>query len=130
MLSTVVIIFCLAAEFFGREAARRFLSYSYSYNTGAAFGLLSDAPAMLLNLEIAANVIVLLLLVFARMKKWTRIGLSMMFGGALSNLLERFLLGHVIDWLPVPYTSLQFNLSDVFIGLGALLVFTALTDRL
>ena len=132
MLSTVVILFCLAAEFFGREAAvRMFPNYvSYTYNTGAAFGLLEEAPAMLINLEIMANVAVLLLLVFARLKTFMRVGLSMMFGGALSNLGERFLFGHVVDWIPVPFTSLQFNLSDVFIALGALIVFVALNERM
>ena len=131
MLSTVVILFCLAAEFFGREAAvRMFPNYvSYTYNTGAAFGLLENAPAMLINLEIMANVAVLLLLIFARLKTFMRIGLSMMLGGAVSNLGERFLLGHV-DWIPVPFTSLQFNLSDIFIALGALIVFVALKERM
>ena len=132
MLSTVVILFCLAAEFFGREAMRRMFPSSviYSYNTGAAFGLLENVPAMLINLEIMANVAVLLLLIFARLRTAMRIGLSMMLGGALSNLGERFLLGHVVDWIPVPFTSLQFNLSDIFIALGALIVFVALKERM
>ena len=48
----------------------------------------------------------------------------MMSGGALSNFLERFFLGYVIDWIPSPiiFFDLNFNLADVEISLGALII--------
>ena len=126
LISVAVIAFCVLAEMFGRSAARRFVSYSY--NSGAAFGSLRDSPALLLNLEIAMNIIVLLMLIFGKMRTGTRIGLSMMLGGAVSNLVERIVWGHVIDWIPVPFLPLKFNLSDAFIGLGAVIVFMMLNS--
>ena len=89
---------------------------------------LRDSPAILLNLEIAMNIIVVLLLIFGKMRTMTRVGLSMMLGGAVSNLVERLVWGHVIDWIPVPLLPLKFNLSDAFIALGAVIVFIMLNS--
>ena len=57
-----------------------------------------------------------------------RLGLAIMSGGALSNFLERFFLGHVIDWIPSPFSFIEinFNLADVEISIGALIIFLAL----
>ena len=42
---------------------------------------------------------------------------------SVSNLGERILWGYVVDWIPVPFLDLQYNLADVEISLGALIVF-------
>ena len=123
MTSAVIVVLCVAGEYIARTALREFVVYSY--NTGAAFGIMGGSPEILVWLEAAANVILLGVLLFARMRMITRAGLSLMLGGALSNLGERFLLGHVIDWIPVPFMNLQYNLADVCISLGALIVFLA-----
>ena len=53
-----------------------------------------------------------------------------MAGGALSNFLERFFLGHVIDWIPSPiFFAINFNLADVEISLGALIAFLAIMSK-
>ena len=126
MLSFGIIIFCVLAEIFGRAAMRGHVSFSY--NTGAAFGLMSSSSEMLIWLGVAANIIVACVLIFWKPGKWVRVGLSLMLGGAVSNLAERILLGHVVDWLPVPFTALRFNLSDVFIALGAVLTFIMISS--
>lgn len=123
MTSAVIVVLCVAGEYLARTALREFVVYSY--NTGAAFGIMGGSPEILVWLEVAANVILLGVLLFARMRMITRAGLSLMLGGALSNLGERFLLGYVIDWIPVPFMNLQYNLADVCISLGALIVFLA-----
>lgn len=123
MTSAVIVVLCVAGEYLARTALREFVVYSY--NTGAAFGIMGGSPEILVWLEVAANVILLGVLLFAKMRMITRAGLSLMLGGALSNLGERFLLGYVIDWIPVPFMNLQYNLADVCISLGALIVFLA-----
>ena len=121
MVSAGIILLCVAGEYLARTALREFVVYSY--NTGAAFGIMGGSPELLIVLEVAANVILLGILFFAKIRLITRVGLSLMLGGALSNLAERFLLGHVIDWIPVPFMNLQYNLADIAISLGALIVF-------
>ena len=123
MTSAVIVLLCVAGEYLARTALREVVVYSY--NTGAAFGIMGGSPEILVWLEAAANVILFGVLLFAKMRMITRAGLSLMLGGALSNLGERFLLGHVIDWIPVPFMNLQYNLADVCISFGALIVFLA-----
>lgn len=113
----------MLAEYFARTCLREYLTYSY--NSGAAFGILGGSPELLIWLEVIANVCVVCALVCVRMRLLTRAGLSVMLGGALSNLSERVMIGYVIDWIPVPFMNLRYNLSDVFIGVGALMVFVS-----
>lgn len=127
MTSVVIVLFCVLSEYLARTALREWTAYSY--NVGAAFGIMGGSPDLLLWLEFAANVIVVGVLFFVKMRRGTRVGLSLMLGGAVSNLGERILFGHVIDWIPVPLMNLQYNLSDVFIALGALLVFLAVNKK-
>ena len=54
-----------------------------------------------------------------------RIGFALIVGGAVGNLIDRAVYGHVIDYIlfhtPV-WSFAVFNLADAFITVGALLV--------
>ena len=68
--------------------------------------------------------------IFVKLKLWTRIGISIMAGGALSNMLERMFLGHVVDWIPFIFVKdLMFNLADVEIAVGALIILWSFTRK-
>ena len=127
LCSIGIIILCLLAEHVTRIALSDFIEISY--NTGAAFGVLKRVPGAALILSGISALIMLGVLIFVKLDKWERVGLSMMLGGALSNLLERILLGHVIDWIPlwtpIRFITLNFNIADVEISLGALIAFIA-----
>ena len=43
-------------------------------------------------------------------------------GGAMSNIMDRLVIGGVRDWLPVPVLGLRNNLADWAI-VGALIIF-------
>lgn len=118
----MIIAACVLIE----QAAKIFLSkfLSFTYNTGAAFSLFSNFPELILILSGVSCVILIFVCLFAKMNFFTRLGLSIMSGGALSNFLERIFLGHVIDWIPspFPFIEINFNLADVEISLGALII--------
>ena len=124
-LSLTIIAACVLIE----QAAKNFFSefLPLSYNTGAALSLFSDSPELILILSGVSCVILIFVSLFAKINKLTHIGLAIMSGGALSNFLERFFLGHVIDWIPspLPFLEINFNLADVEISLGALIAFIA-----
>ena len=105
--------------------ARIFFAETLSYNAGAAFGIFGSAPVFTLILSGIACIILLYVLFFVNINSLMRAGLAVMSGGALSNLIERIFLGHVIDWIPFPFSfiDLNFNLADVEISLGALIAF-------
>lgn len=100
-------------------------------NQGAAFGLLSESPAewkvsILILFSIVALVVVSALLwknshVFTA----TGLALALILGGALGNLWDRLLHGHVVDFLDFSiagYHWPSFNVADSAIVIGALLL--------
>ena len=121
MISAGIILLCVLSEYIGRAVAGKFVDVSH--NSGAAFGIMHSTPGLALTLSGIACAVILGVIYLADMKALTRIGLSVMAGGAVSNLLERIFLGYVIDWIPVPFLDLQYNLADIAISLGALIVF-------
>ena len=109
--------------------ARFIFAETLSYNAGAAFGIFGSSPVFTLILSGIACVMILYAVFFMNIKPLMRAGLAVMSGGALSNLIERVTLGHVIDWIPFPFINLNFNIADVEISLGALIAFLSLTPQ-
>ncbi len=54
-------------------------------------------------------------------------GVALLWPGALGNLTDRLWYGYVIDWI---YIGLHFNLADVWLCLGGLLVLKKYADLL
>ena len=125
LLALTIIISCLLIENSARYFLRDFIELST--NPGVAFGIMKNFPGLAFILAIITCLIIFCVCLFARINKFTRAGLALISGGALSNLLERIFCGSVIDWIEFPFVlDLRFNLSDVFISLGALIVFISL----
>ena len=58
-----------------------------------------------------------------------KLGLSLLAGGALSNLADHLIRGYVVDYIYVPWKFLKkiiFNLADAAVFLGVL--FCALSE--
>ncbi len=125
-----------------------FLSLTLAYNQGAAFSLLSDQGGwqrwLFAGLAAAASLGILIwILRLGRRDQLIAAALALILGGAMGNLADRLLLGHVIDFIDFHYRSLggwpgfspdghwpAFNLADSAISLGAvLLVIDALRLR-
>ncbi len=61
----------------------------------------------------------------------TAVGLSMFCGGAISNLIDRIAFGRVVDFLNFGWWAFKpyiFNLADIFICVGLILVSLSLAD--
>lgn len=104
-----------------------FLALYRTYNTGVAFSMFSwmgDKGLILLSLVVIAFVLYLAARTTAR-QMFARIGFVLIIGGALGNLIDRSVYGHVIDYIlfhtPV-WSFAIFNLADTFITIGAGLV--------
>ncbi|TIL71938.1 MAG: signal peptidase II [Mesorhizobium sp.] len=104
-----------------------FLALYRTYNTGIAFSMFSSFGDTGL-VVIAAFVVAFVLLLAARTPPGhvlTRIGFALIVGGALGNLFDRVIYGHVIDYIlfHTPIWSFAiFNLADAFIAVGAVVV--------
>ena len=104
-----------------------FLALYRTYNTGIAFSMLSsfgDTGLIVVSLLVAAFVLYLASRT-APGQVFARIGFALILGGALGNLIDRAVYGHVIDYIlfhtPV-WSFAVFNLADVFITVGAVLI--------
>ena len=105
----------------------------YAENTGAFLGLGADwPPGVRLALFTFGNGLVLLaVIVLALRHPWSPaslVGLSLLFAGGVSNLVDRALHGSVIDFLNVgigPVRTGIFNVADVAILAGVGLVWLA-----
>ena len=104
-----------------------FLGLYRTWNVGIAFSFLADfGPALLIGMTIAIIVFVGWLWSRANVsKRYARIGFALIIGGAIGNLIDRVLFGHVIDYIrfhtPV-WSFAVFNLADVLISVGAGLI--------
>ncbi len=106
------------------------LNMTLVYNQGAAFSFLSDAGGwqrwffMALSLIISIVLIVWLRTV-DKNRRYLAWGLALILGGAIGNLIDRTLYGHVIDFIDAYYRSWHwpaFNIADSAIFLGACLL--------
>jgi signal peptidase II len=106
------------------------LNFTLAYNTGAAFSFLSGTGAWHVWFFMGFSVLVSLGLVvwMVRLPKQERMqlcALSLILGGAIGNLIDRFKLGYVIDFIDVYYKNHHwpiFNLADSAITVGTVLL--------
>ena len=105
-----------------------FFNLTHTQNSGAAFGLFSDSPspwktALLILVSVALLVTVMGIVRRSRRLQWEAgVGLSLILGGACSNLVDRICYGQVVDFLDFYFRSYHwftFNLADSAIVLGA-----------
>lgn len=121
------------------------INWMLAYNPGAAFSFLGDAGGWqrwfftVLSL-LVSGFLVVWLIKLRDTEKWTSISLALVLGGAVGNLIDRVLYGHVIDFidffyhssnscLPLFYPSGRgschwptFNIADSAIFIGAILL--------
>lgn len=104
-----------------------FLALFRTYNTGIAFSMLSsfgDTGLIVISLVVSAFIVYLALRSTPR-QLFARLGFALILGGAMGNVIDRAIYGHVVDYIlfHTPHWSFAvFNLADVFISIGAFLV--------
>jgi signal peptidase II len=107
------------------------LDLTHVQNTGAAFGLLNAAEfpyKSAVMIVIAAIALIAIAAYGAQLgfhERMARLGLSLILGGAFGNLIDRALVGHVVDFVDVYWRSSHFwafNVADAAITIGAILV--------
>jgi len=106
-----------------------FFNLVLTFNRGAAFSLLADAPGwqreLFVAIAVVATVVIVWLLARQGNDKLFSLALALILGGALGNLWDRIALGHVIDFLDFHAAGHHwpaFNLADSAITVGAALL--------
>lgn len=107
-----------------------FFNVVLAYNKGAAFSFLASASGwqggFLIAIAIAASVFILYLLARHGHQRLFALALAMILGGAVGNVIDRIVYGHVIDFLDFHWGDWHwpaFNLADsAIVGGAALLI--------
>jgi len=92
-------------------------------NPGAAFGMFKDAGSgFFITVSIIAIAFVIWLLIKG---KESHLGLSLILGGAIGNLIDRVFLGYVVDFIDFSIGRFHwpaFNVADSSLTIGIMIV--------
>ena len=106
-----------------------FFRFSHFENNGGAFGLFGDANAILAVSAIVAIVVLGAYYLFPVVDHWAaRLGLALILGGAVGNLLDRVYQGSVTDFINFNEFP-AFNVADAGINIGVFLILVVLVAR-
>ncbi|MBR6008363.1 MAG: signal peptidase II [Clostridia bacterium] len=101
---------------------RGLVSLRVSRNAGAAFGLLSNMPAVALILGMIALAALTGYVLFGRLSAFGAGCLAAALAGGAANVYERLACGCVTDWICLDFIRFPaFNLADVCVTLGLIL---------
>lgn len=111
-----------------------FFDITYIRNPGAAFGILATAPTAFRETFFAIIPILAVVLIIglirqtAEDQKLSIISLSLVFGGAIGNYIDRLRFKYVIDFLYFHYKDVfyypAFNVADSAIVVGIVILIT------
>lgn len=128
-----------------------FFRLTYVENPGIAFGLRIENKLLFTILSIVAIVVIFYYLFTLRDHIMLRVAFASILGGALGNLVDRFLYGRVVDFLDFEFFNVHiprfkflffnfhgysmdrwpvFNIADVAVTVGmVIIIFNALFDQ-
>ena len=103
------------------------IRFTYIRNEGAAFGMLADKRWVFMVLSTIAILALLVYLYFKRKEsKWFTVPIALIVGGGIGNMIDRFALKYVIDFVdfylfPAVWGWI-FNLADACVVVGAFML--------
>jgi len=106
-----------------------FLNFTLNWNTGIGFGLLADFGILFYNLItiLIAAVLIILIYSFIKSEKLEKFSFFIILVGAAGNLFDRMKYRSVPDFIDLHINSFHwytFNLADVYISIGIVLLLT------
>ncbi len=106
-----------------------FFNLVLAHNRGAAFSFLAGAGGwqrvLFIGIALVAIVVISALLARHAGNRLFCLALALILGGAIGNVLDRIVLGHVVDFLDFHFAGWHwpaFNLADSAITVGAVLL--------
>ena len=104
------------------EIIRGLLYITHVKNTGASFGLFQNYTRVLIIVSSVAIVLIILLKIILRLDfAFYNVSLGFVLGGALGNLIDRYYMGEVTDFINLSFLPV-FNVADTSIIIGFCLI--------
>ena len=102
--------------------------FTYLENRGAAFGMMQGARWWFVVFTSLVMVALLAVLLFGRYRRYQlfNVGLTLIIGGGIGNLIDRVANGFVVDMLHFEIAAIGFdfpvfNVADCYVVIGAIL---------
>ena len=101
--------------------------WGHEINTGASFSFLSEvswAQTFFKILTSFALIVFFVLYIFAIKEnyRWEKVGLIFIISGTIGNFIDRLAINGVIDFIGFTFFPFVFNLADVFLIVGAIML--------
>ena len=105
-----------------RQILDHVLSLTVIRNRGAAFGLFQNFTLGFFIVSVVVMVGILIYYWRLPAGDWSaRLGLSLVFGGALANAYDRLVKGSVVDFIQLPHWPI-FNVADSAVSIGVVIL--------
>lgn len=104
-----------------------YLDFILVFNTGISYGLFSGGGDFQKWILISLSILIIIFLLSLIRNESTilsKLSISLIIGGALGNVLDRFTYGAVVDFISLHAKGFSwyiFNIADMFIVLGVIL---------
>lgn len=118
----------LVSNFLKEPVGNEFVGLKIVTNTGMAFGFNEgNIKNILLTIFVLIIIIRFVKNQIERIDTKTMVAISLVLAGGIGNLIDRFFRGGVLDFIKL-YKIPIFNLSDVFVVLGWILLVIFIID--
>ncbi|MBF0619020.1 MAG: signal peptidase II [Candidatus Omnitrophica bacterium] len=104
---------------------RKVFHFTLVHNTGIAFGLFKDNGFVFFIIPVIAVILLVYNIYYyhkaGELDRWYILGFSLILGGAIGNLIDRMMVGYVIDFIDLRVWPV-FNIADSAITIGAMFI--------
>jgi len=107
------------------------LTFTYVHNTGAAWGIFSNKPRLLVGfICVLMALLVFYLIKYKDASKLEKTSIYLIMAGGIGNLLSRVIYGFVVDFIDIQIIPV-FNVADISIcvGCGLLMLYVLFFDK-
>ena len=109
-------------------------NFTYVENKGAAWGMMANSRWIFIIISAVAVVaLAVLLLYFAKSKKFFVASLVLIFAGGIGNMIDRIANGYVVDFIQFAFWQSfpVFNVADSYVTIGGfmLIIYVLFIDR-
>ena len=132
----ILSVLIAAADFLGKQLAIHYLKdgqtvsilgglvkLEYVENRGMAFGMLQDFRWFFIVFTLVIMTAIVGYVIRTKPKsKLLRIALSLITGGGIGNLIDRAVMGYVVDYIQLSFFSPVCNFADYCITIGTALL--------
>jgi signal peptidase II len=101
----------------------KWISWELLHNTGVSFGLFSGYTPILIVVQFVLTMAIVFTFINLQPKSiLMQFGFVLLISGATGNLIDRVQLGYVIDFISFRWWPAIFNIADMEIRIGTLLL--------